>query len=529
MNMKTRWHIHFSVIIVPFSIPLAAGAYWLWLHQMLILWLAASTLLGAAWWLISHYLHQLNLDMELLDISASLEKTTQNKLAYEKIEQISALRRNSNPDLTASEFYMQSLFEVMQAVAEQYYPQRKDALLEIKLPYLLKVIEMLAQELRVNLSDNIPGSHIFSLNDIARSHKLVHRGRELYRLFRIVSAGLDPVSAMIRELKILTTDSLLSHSTNDLKRWLIDAYIKKIGYYAIELYSGNLVLDQDMFTKATRQSQQELDKIKRRDAVAATEPFRILVLGQTNAGKSSLINVLFGSRKAETNVTPATVGITSYLLERPGLESAIILDCEGYGSDGCDHSFAKVSEEIVRSDLILLAMSATNAAREPDKKMLRAIQTCFSGKDEIPPVVVALTHIDQLRPVREWRPPYDVMNPCGAKAQAIRLLMDTVTHELGLAIDQIAPVNLKSGSEYNIEEGLIPAIFQQLEQAKQLRYLRCLKQYHKEDHWRRLWRQSKRAGHFIGKKGISFIENSTVALSADSEQGGESHLTNPAF
>jgi hypothetical protein len=46
---------------------------------------------------------------------------------------------------------------------------------------------MLAQELRVNLSENVPGSHIFSLNDIARSHKLANCGRELYRLVRIVS------------------------------------------------------------------------------------------------------------------------------------------------------------------------------------------------------------------------------------------------------------------------------------------------------------------------------------------------------
>jgi hypothetical protein len=235
--------------------------------------------LGAWWWLFNQRLKRLNLELELLDISASVENTAQNKLAYQQIEHISALHRNSNPDLASSQFYMQTLLEVMQAVAEQYYPQRKDALLEIKAPYLLKVIEMLAQELRVSLSENVPGSHIFSLNDIARSHKLANRGRELYRLFRIVSAGLDPVSATIREVKILTTNSLLSHSTDDLKRWLIDAYIKKIGYYAIELYSGNLVLDNELFAKATRHSQQEPDKIKHWEAVVSAEPFRILVLG----------------------------------------------------------------------------------------------------------------------------------------------------------------------------------------------------------------------------------------------------------
>ncbi|MGZ5007312.1 MAG: GTPase [Methylobacter sp.] len=504
MKMKTRWQIHFFVITLPFSVPLAAGFYWLWLQHLLILWLAASALLGGVWWLVNQRLNRLDLALELLDISAAVEKTEQSQRAYEQIERISEARRNSNPDLAASEFYLQTLVEVTQAVAEQYYPQRKDAVLEIKLPYLLKVIEMLAQELRTGLAENVPGSHMFSVNDMIRSRRLANRGLELYRLFRIVSAGLDPVSAMVRELRILATDSLLSHSTDDIKRWLIDAYIKKIGYYAIELYSGNMVLDDNLFANATRLSQQELDKIKHREASASAEPLRILVLGQTNAGKSSLINALFGIKKAETDVIPTTEGVTAYLLERSGLETAIILDCEGYGSDDNRCPQAKISQEISRSDIILLAVSAINAARDPDKKMLQAIRDCFELKDKnsLPPVIVALTHIDQLRPVREWQPPYDVMNPGSIKAQAIRLMMDTVTAELNLNIDQVAPVSLKPGFEYNVEEGLVPAIFQQLEQAKQVRYLRCLSEYHKQDYWRRLWRQSKRAGQYIAKKGF---------------------------
>jgi predicted GTPase len=193
--------------------------------------------------------------------------------------------------------------------------------------------------------------------------------------------------------------------------------------------------------------------------------------------------------------------------------------------------FAKVSQEIICSDIILLAISATNAARDPDKKMLQAIQNCFAAEDKssLPPVVVALTHIDQLRPFKEWRPPYVVMNPSSAKAQTIRQMMDAVAKELGLNIDQIAPVNLKPGFEYNVEDGLIPAIFQQLDQARQVRYLRCLKEYHKEDHWRRLWKQSKRAGQFIAAKGLSTFDKSSIAQPVDEKRGGESPLTNPAY
>lgn len=508
MNMKTRWHIHFAVVLIPFSIPLAAGVYWLWMNQMLILWAGASAALGVCWWLIIRLFRSHRSNLELLDVSTAIGSSPQNQQAYKTIEAISVVRRSSNPDLSSSQFYIQTLLEVMQSVAKQYHPKSKDALLEIKLPYLLKVIEMLAQDLRVNLAENIPGSHVFSLNDFARSQRFASRSRELYRIFRIVTAGLDPVSAMIRELKMVTNQSILSQSADELKRWLIDAYIKKIGYYAIELYSGNMVLDDQLLSKPTCLSQQQLSEINRREKSVAAEPFRILVLGQTNAGKSSLINALFGTVKAETGVIPVK-GISSYILERPDLETAVIMDCEGYGRSDCAQLIAQGAKEIVRSDMILLTVSATNAARQVDKQMLEAIKKQFAahGKSNFPAIIVALTHIDQLRPVREWNPPYDVIHPDSQKAQSIRMAMEMLAKELELEIDQIAPVNLKSGFEYNIEEGLIPAIFQQLEQAEQVRYLRCLKEYRKEDHWRLLWKQSKSTGQFIAIKGLGAFDS----------------------
>jgi hypothetical protein len=83
------------------------------------------------------------------------------------------------------------------------------------------------------------------------------------------------------------------------------------------------------------------------------------------------------------------------------------------------------------------AMLQVNRMKTPDEGMLQTIQNCFKAKDKnsMPLVVVALTQIDQLRPLREWHPPYDVMNPCGATAQDIRLMMDTVMRELGLTIE----------------------------------------------------------------------------------------------
>lgn len=515
MKIKTQWQVHVIVIALPFSVPITAGGYWLWLNQLLFVWLGFSAVLGGGWWLVYRSLGRCNIDSEFVDISAALGDSPSDQAAYQKIEEISAARREENPDLASSQFYIQTVTEVMQAVAEQYHPKSKAALLEIKLPYLLKVIEILAQDLRRNLSENVPGSHILSLKDIAGTHKLANKGLEIYRLIRLLAAGVDPVSASIREMKILATTNVLAQSTANLKCWLIDAFIKKIGYYAIELYSGNMILDERLLASPTRSSKKEIEEIQRREAAVVNEPFRIMVMGQANAGKSSLINALFGEMKAETDVLPTSEGVASYLFQRPGLQTAMMIDSEGYGADASSMP-KKVSDEIIRSDMILLVVSASNAARDIDKKILQTIKQQFSvkGKANLPPIIVALTHIDQLRPFREWSPPYNLNDYSSAKAQSIRMIMESVALDLAISIDQIAPVNLKRGFEYNIEEGLIAAIFQHLDQAGRMRYLRCLNEYRKEDQWHMLWKQSQKAGQFIAKKGFEVLEAAPKIKSA---------------
>ncbi|GAB4277643.1 MAG: hypothetical protein Kow0065_24280 [Methylomicrobium sp.] len=520
MKIKTQWSIHTAIMLMPLSVPITAGSYWLWINHLLIVWVGCSAALGVGWWLIYSHLDCRQSDLELLDISESLGHTPRDLDAYRRVEEIAAKYRKSHVDLGSLEFYSKTLIEVMQAVAEEYHPQRKDALLEIKIPYLLKIVEKIAQDLRMNISETIPASHIVSINDLIRTGKLAGKGIEIYRLFRLVAAGFDPVSAAIRELKLFATKDVLTQSKADIKCWLIDAYIKKIGFYAIELYSEKLLLDEPLSEKTTYQSQHELHAIHSREQAIAREPFRILVIGQTNAGKSSLVNGIVGQLRAETDVLPSNEGTASYLLHRPGLDKAIILDCQGY--DRIDASKSSLSKTITRHyqhcDMIVVAISAVNAARDPDKKTLSELRRQFSMKADasMPPIIVALTHIDRLRPFREWRPPYNVFNPASEKERAIRLAMETVADELELSIDQIVPVNLKAGCEYNVEEGLIAAMFQQLGRAEQVRYLRCLKAHRKEDQWRLLWSQSQRAGCFIAKNGwkiFDSIPNVKTALS----------------
>lgn len=508
MSPKQRWRIHVLTLILPLTIPLLAGGYWLWLNHLLIWWLGASTVVALIWWGISQFLKKHRPEPKWLDISQAIIWTQQSEDAWKKVEAISADERNTNPDLSASDFYLQTLTRVMNAVAEVYYPRQEQAILEIKIPYLLKVIEILAQELRINFTENVPGSHIFSINDLAKGHKIASKGREVYRLFRIVSAGIDPVSAIIRELKIFTTANLLAESTDDLKCWLIDAYIKKIGYYAIELYSGNLTLDDDAFSTPTRQTQREIKKIQQREKTLNAEPFRVLVLGQTNAGKASLINAIADRQVAIADAMPNPLNRQTYLLRRDDFPSTMIADCQRYNDTQCQKERSALLKQASKSDVIIIVVSAINPAYQIDKIILDDIKQLNNN----PRIIVALTQIDKIRPLREWNPPYNLAIPCSAKAEVIKNNIASISNQLNIGIDQIVPLSLRQGMIYNCQEQLIPALLQQFKHAEGKRHLRSLQAYQHELKRNKLWTQLFNAGNWVTKTGFGLLSKQNQKL-----------------
>ena len=185
----------------------------------------------------------------------------------------------------------------------------------------------------------------------------------------------------------LVTKKLFSAATDNIKLWLLQTYVKKMGYYAIELYSGTLVLDEIAFAHhITQYSQQDLQQID--STTTTTEPLRVLVLGQVKSGKSSLINALFGEVKAQTDKLPHTCTLIPYLLKRENTEQVIIFDSVGY-EDRQDprQLFMQMEAEVLRCDFILLVCTALHAARQPDKLILGALDTLFQKQADMPMVV----------------------------------------------------------------------------------------------------------------------------------------------
>jgi predicted GTPase len=221
---------------------------------------------------------------------------------------------------------------------------------------------------------------------------------------------------------------------------------------------------------------------------------RLLLAGQVNAGKSSLVNALAHEVRCAAGPVPTTSRATEYLLEVDGRPAVSIVDTPGIG----ENSAPEVLAQAGRADLIVWVASATQPARGPDRRCLDEFRTWAGAQlhRRPPNVIVALTHIDDLRPANEWTPPYDVAVPAGAKARTIRAAIDATATALALPAQAIVPVAMPPGGEpYNID-ALWARIAVEIDQAKLVQLDRLLVGGRKLN-LRELAGQLGRAGRFV--------------------------------
>ena len=520
MNWKWQWLIVVLASTLPYLAVLFAG--WLYLYQngWLLWWLLGTVLVSVASWPLALWIQRRGTlgAAGLDDVEASRYWTRTGTAAWNEVERIAAESAQRDLPLDRPEPAWEVLREVLQVVAQKFHPKSRQPLLEIPVPQILQIAELVARDLRNAFTENVPASHILTVNDLQRLQRLARMAPTLYRFYRIAMVAVNPASALARELNSYVQGRMVNLSAQDTKRWAVQFAIKKAGYYAIELYSGHLVLQDIAPTPyTTPDTQKALAHETKRDAMLQEEPLRILVLGQVKAGKSSLVNALFGETRAAVDAVPRTKHVDPYLLERDGLSRAIILDTAGYADAKlASESLADLRLEILRCDLILMACAANNAAREADQQLLTELRSLFQQDPdrEFPPLVLALTKIDQLRPPREWNPPYDVAAPNGPKAESIRDALEAVAADLQVDTNQVVPVCLAQDKLYNIEEGLVPAIVMSLDAAHRLKYLRCLREYRDEEYWDRLWQQAGNTGRIMLKAGFHVLGEAGRKLDA---------------
>ncbi|WLT39377.1 50S ribosome-binding GTPase [Synechocystis sp. B12] len=105
------------------------------------------------------------------------------------------------------------------------------------------------------------------------------------------------------------------------------------------------------------------------------QPVNVLLVGRTGAGKSSLINALFQTNLAVTDLLPSTAEITKYEWRTRDGEMLMLWDSPGYEQGQRKDLRQLVLDYAQRADVILLLNPALDPALQMDADFVRDLQT----------------------------------------------------------------------------------------------------------------------------------------------------------
>ncbi len=165
---------------------------------------------------------------------------------------------------------------------------------------------------------------------------------------------------------------------------------------------------------------------------------RILVLGATGAGKSSLVNALTGgTRCAVTHVASTTRHFQPERYELTNGDAIVVVDSPGYGEAGTDREYRDdLAQEAQSAHAVLLVLKADCKGYAQDLEVLgRVVRDPNFNRDR--PVLVVLNQVDKLKPSREWEPPYRTE---GAAREGDSPKQQRVLEKLGLVRKQLAEI-----------------------------------------------------------------------------------------
>jgi uncharacterized protein len=435
-------------VALPWVSLMVLGLLWLWQGGRVWAWAIAAAIFGLPAIPLARLVRRrANTEARLALGDLAEPSRNWNAVEREAWSNVLTIADATAPfSFTETEPLVASARDIIEAVARRFHPEAHSAWAHFSLPEVLLLAERLSRDVRREALRHIPGIRALRLSDllwVQRQNERYGAGVRIgYDLWRFIRATVNPLQAAGSETSRLFVDKAASVLSYRLRAYGTRLFTLEVGRAAIDLYSGRLVLSEDELRSA-----QERDAA---DAAAPVAPVRIILIGQVNAGKSSLLNALAREIRGAVGPLPTTSRAAEYRLELEGSPAVSIVDMPGL-DDRTEH---ELWAQVERADLILWVASANQPARDSDHQALEHIRREAEAQlaRRTPPILLALTHIDELSPANEWTPPYNIAEPEGPKARRIRAAVDTVARVLSLSTDAIVPVAMPLNREpYNID------------------------------------------------------------------------------
>ncbi|MBI4724833.1 MAG: 50S ribosome-binding GTPase [Rhodomicrobium sp.] len=490
-------------LILPTLTLVPLGGIWLWQKGYAIYWVIGACLFVVAAFLFQLYLFR-RLDIplkgprpaELPEDRAASTWTPREQEAWNKVLAVA-----DNVDLSHFESWQAFLGlgqTTIEAAAKSLHPEVKEPLWQFTVPEALTLVEQISLRLKPVVAGSIPFGDRLTVGQVMRIYQwssvigIAQKGYDIWRIIRM----LNPATAATQELRERLSNQMYQWGREELAKRLARGYVKEVGRAAIDLYGGRLRISaEELEAHVTEATERDL----RASAKVQAEPLRLLVCGQVNAGKSALINALINQVRAASDVLPLTDRFTAYELKREGVPQALILDSPGLTS--LDEPLEILAGEAAQADLILWVASAVRPGRELDSRALDAIRGYFAGHPNRrrPPMFLVLSHVDRLRPMQEWKPPYDLADTARAKSVSIRAAMEAAGADLGFAQDAIIPACLDPDIGVYNADAIWAEIMDQIPEAQRAQLVRTLQDIDRGIDWRKLRAQALNAGRILAQ------------------------------
>jgi hypothetical protein len=504
---RTRILIFVVLVALPIVFLVGVGAYHLWDRGWAFwAWWPMGLSLATAYILAWRWQKQIRAKQS--EAPPPMHWTDRDRMAWKNVEaRLKNVETIPDAKFGDPQFYFDTAREMAEELARIYRPDANDPIGIVTVPEILTVVELAAHDLNELAHKYVPGSHLMTVDHWRTARKALDWYRTASNVYWVASAVLDPIKTAARY--VAATYGMgkpLELFQQNVILWFYSAYVREVGFYFIELYSGRLKVGTARYRELMAAHAHEpggppivVPPPEGVPTPPSTQPVtvNIALIGQVKAGKSSLVNALLGERKAETDVLPLTSEVTRYDLTAPGAPTRLaLLDTAGYGRGGPEaDNLEETAEAVQGSDLVLLVTHARNPARKFDVDFYARLRQWFRERPHLrfPPIIVVLTHVDLLTPAMEWSPPYDCVNGTRPKEKSMAEAV-AAAKESFPEVNGLVPVCAAEGKVWGIAEELLPEIVALLGEARSVALLRCLHAEADEGKVRKVFSQLWAAG-----------------------------------
>ena len=352
--------------------------------------------------------------------------------------------------------------QILEDVAKQF--EKKP--LDFTLPEGLCLFEEVSRRYRHILNENLPAAEHVKISHIQTGYRLYDEYGETAS--KVIQAGiyanqlknlyLNPMKAAIdftrQQAATSMQQDLIQHLDHTTKKLLLE----EVASVAIDLYSGRFHFDTSEL-----ETPKSLERDMKQAAIPAA-PVRIVLIGQINAGKSSLIHALSGGKLTHIDALPSLPMTQVY---QSKIEESSIHWVDLQGICGDEKQQDALFNEMIEADLLIWVLKGTQSARALDRHLKEKFDAYFEDAQHIsrkkPSIIFVMTYIDQLKPVDDWSLPLNLSSPLSAKEKTI---VDALAYNKNLlGLEQIFPVCLCETKQHVGIEDLNDQLTQHLDAA----------------------------------------------------------------